>query len=182
MGRDKKPRSIMSLLMKVAIAFSLLFLLSAGGLYVYGTTAPESHEASGSRTINAPVGDVFALKHDPRRATEWRDDVAEIRYFENHGEGIVSWTEVWTDGNRFDFRVVEYARNKRLKIRINDVSDYFNGTWTCDFEEEDGGTLVTITENGNIPNPFIRALHRLSANPAEPLTKRLDELEAHFAG
>lgn len=181
MGKASKQRSRLGLLMKIAIGVSVFFFLAIGGLHVYGTTVPEVHEATGSRTIDAPVGEVFTLVADPRKGLEWRENVAEVKHYEDHGEGLARWTEVWKDGNSFNFAITEHARDERLKITINDVHGHFSGSWTYEFKPDSGRTIVAITERGHIPNPLIRAMHNLTADPAGPLTKNLVELESHFA-
>lgn len=181
MAKQRKPKSVLALIMKISIVFSVLFLLSAGGMYVYGMSLPAEHQASGSLMIDAPVGDVFELENSPQGYPEWRENVEDVRHFQDHGEGVVTWTEVWRDGNQFEFTVIEYVKDERLKVKIDDANDYFEGAWTYEFKGDGDKTTVTVTENGAIPNPFIRAMYKLSADPATALTTHLDELETHFA-
>ena len=56
--------------------------------------------------------------------------------------------------------VIEFLPPRRFSLRIADPKLPFGGTWTYELRTADGGTLVTITENGEIGNPVMRFLSR----------------------
>jgi hypothetical protein len=69
---------------------------------------------------------------------------------------------------------------KRLVRTIDDSKKVFSGRWEFDLTPADGGTKITITENGKIPNPFFRGMFRLFASPHMYIDKYLTALAAKF--
>jgi uncharacterized protein YndB with AHSA1/START domain len=149
--------------------------------YSYGRRMPEGHRASGSALVAAPIAEVFALHADPRKRPEFVPQVKEIRDFKDEGDGKASWTELWKDRNTFRMRLAECEQDRRLTMEIQVNKNVFHGTWTFEFAEEEGGTRVTITEDGRIPSPLTRGVYNLLADTDETLRKYLENLKAHYA-
>ena len=56
------------------------------------------------------------------------------------------------------------CRILNIEYRILDIGHWklnIGGTWTYELREQDGGTLVTVTEDGEICNPFFRVMSKL---------------------
>jgi hypothetical protein len=177
---DKKKRSLGSKLAWLAIILVLLGSAAGGGVWYYGSTLPEKHMAAGVVEIAAPVKEVFALQADPRRGEEFRDDLSELLNYKSLGGGRASWTEVWTNGRSFDFEITEYRRNRTLTVTIRDHREMFHGSWRFQFEEVEGGTRVTLTEEGYIPNALNRGLFHVITSTDAMLNAHLKTLKAHF--
>ena len=177
MAEPKKKRSLITTL---ALLFTLVFLLvlaSCVGMCAYGSSVPEAHTASGSEVIKADIDDVFAMQADVQKHPEWHDLVAEIKDYKEEEDGTASWHEVWKDGNEFGMKRTAYIEGKLIRVQIEDKAEVFNGSWTFDFEEVEGGTKVTITENGNIPNAFIRGMYHLTTEPDQTLKEHLKRMK-----
>lgn len=176
-GQPKKKKS--SPVMRVVAGLLLVIAAAVGGVWVYGSSQPEMHTSKGSETIAAKVADVFELQADVPSQTQWRSDLKEVRNWNPGKDGKASWTELWKDGrNEFKLEVLEYEKNKHIKVKIEDENKMFYGTWTYDFEEVEGGTRVTITENGGIPNPFFRGMYTLMNASDKTLKAHLADLKA----
>jgi hypothetical protein len=177
MAKQKKKRPLFVTLAMIFILFFLLTAVSCGAIWYYGTTLPEGHTASGSAIINAEVEEVFGLQADVRKAPEWNGTVAEIRDYKESEDGTASWTEIWADGNEFAMKRTAYVEDKLIRVEIEDKAEVFNGSWTFEFEEVEGGTRVTITEQGNIPNSFVRGMFNLVTEPDATLKEHLARLK-----
>lgn len=173
----EKKKSVGMLLLKLGALFVLLILAAVVGTCAYGGSKPEAHTASGSETINAPVAEVFALQADVLKTPQWTGLVKEVRDYKEKEDGTASWLEIWNDGNEFDMKRTAYVKDKLLRVEIQDRAEVFHGSWTFDFAEANGGTRVTITEEGVIPNAFIRGMYHLVANTDDTLKKHLQILK-----
>jgi hypothetical protein len=49
-----------------------------------------------------------------------------------------------------------------LRMRIADAELPFGGTWTYEIRPADGGSTLTITEDGEVYNPIFRLISRLT--------------------
>lgn len=116
------------------LAFFIAFVVA---LTLAGYSLPVNHEASGSAEFNKPPEAVFALVSD----------------IGNYG----SW---WPEGTETRVAVVESVPPSRLVTKIDEPDAPFGGTWTMEIVPTPGGSLLTITERGEIYNPMFRALAR----------------------
>lgn len=167
-----------SLAFKLLIGMATVMLSLTGGIYAYGLSHDAEHTATGSEVVNAPVAKVFSMQADPREVAKWKDQIAEVRDYKDLGGGLASWREVWKDNNQFDFVITHYEHNKLLRIQITDLNEVFYGSWTVEFEAAEGGTRVTITEAGTIPNAFVRGAFHLSTTTDATLKDHLSQLKS----
>jgi len=58
------------------------------------------------------------------------------------------------------YEITVYDPPKRLVTTIADDTLPFGGSWTYEIAPADGGSLLTVTENGEIYNPFFRFMAR----------------------
>lgn len=155
--KKKKSSPVMRVLATVAFAAALC----AGGVAAYGLTLDESHRAVESAVISARPDDVYARQYDVPKHKEWRTGVSEIRDFKAEEDGKASWVEVWNDGTEMRMWFAEVAKDKTLKVRTEHTKGVLFGTWTFTFQQVDDGTKVTLTEEGRIPNAFMRGVNSL---------------------
>ena len=121
------------------------------GALGFGATLPVAHVATRSRRIPARPEIVWGLINDPIATKGWGGDAK---------------TEV-----------VERDEPRLLTSQIVGESS-FGGTWTFEIAPEghDASTL-TITERGEIYNPFFRTLMRI-IGPTRTLDGYLEKLES----
>jgi hypothetical protein len=62
--------------------------------------------------------------------------------------------------NNGSYAIVEQQQPERLVTGIVKKGLPFGGRWTFEFASANGGTKLTITENGEIYNPFFRFVSR----------------------
>jgi hypothetical protein len=177
MAEPKKKKS--SPIMRGLALVLTVIAVAVAGVAGYGLTLDETHKASESAIMAAPVEEVFARQIDVQKHKEWRTDVSEIRDFKAEEDGKASWTEVWNDGTEMRMWFVEVVKDKTLKVRTEHTKGVFFGTWTFTFEEVEEGTKVTITEEGRIPNAFFRGMNALmNTDQSATIRKHLAALRA----
>jgi hypothetical protein len=126
------------------------WLLIAGGILVLlilvvvviGAALPRDHVATGQVRVKASRTDVWAI-------------ITDI-------DAFPSWP-VWVEhssSDRITFAVDASRPAEQWVVRIADPSLPFGGSWTYDVRDADGGTLLTITERGEVYNPVFRFVSR----------------------
>ena len=138
----------------VAVLLALI-----GALYALGASLPVGHRAVIEGRVSRPPDIVWNVVTDFDSAPEWRSDLNRVEHLDAMaGDPVVR--EHRTTGP-LTFRIVEHRPPRRLVSRIIDPNLPFGGTWTWEIEPAGGGSRVRITEDGEIYNPFFRALSRL---------------------
>ncbi len=143
----------------------------------YGSTLPVEHSATGSALIAAPPAAVYSIVTTAERASEWRPGVTHVTSLGTQS-GRFRWTE---DGEwgPITFEVLDFEASRRFVTMVVDHPD-FGGTWTWTFEPAEGGTRVTIVENGEVYDPLFRVFTH-HGNAAGTIEAVLTALQA-FAG
>jgi len=126
-------------------------------LYLIGFMIPESHTATVTRTFNAQPGAVWEAITEVRNYADWRDNVREVEILSDSTQPL-RWREFYTNNDPLTFEVTERVDSTRFAARIADEGLPFGGTWTYRVTGQDGGTVVTITEDGKIYNPLFRTV------------------------
>jgi hypothetical protein len=96
-----------------------------------GSMLPRTHKASRTLRVKRSPADVWPVVVQVTQASDVPVDVLDSR-----------------PPNRLVTRVTEKEKN-------------FGGTWTIDFAPVDGGSTVTVTEDGWVANPVFRFVSRL---------------------
>lgn len=117
-----------------------------------GWLLPVGHQASITRTLGAPPPAVFDAIATIDRDPQWP----------------------------FDVTITRADRPVLLQTRVTDPDGQFGGTWTFALVPDGTGTLLTITEDGEVYNPIFRFLSRFAFSQtasmeeyAEALSQRL---------
>lgn len=139
---------------------------------------PVDHTASVSRAVAGTPEEVWAVITGVEQFTTWRTDIDRVERLEPR-EGWPVWREEGASGPlTFEVTGIEPAR--RLVTRIADEGLPFGGTWMYELEPTGTGTLVTITENGEIYSPVYRFVSRFILGYEGTMTTYLDALEARM--
>jgi uncharacterized protein YndB with AHSA1/START domain len=145
-------------------------------LVVVGWMLPQGHVTTRESTVPRPVPDVYAAISDVARYAEWRDDVRVVTVL---AEGPVRWREEGAHG-AITFEVEEAEAPTRLVTRIADPDLPFGGRWIFELTAVEGGTRVSITEEGEVYNPVFRVLSRFVFGHAATLDAYLRNLGRRF--
>jgi uncharacterized protein YndB with AHSA1/START domain len=156
--------------MKVVVALIVLVAV----LFVIAVLIPRHHVASVSRLIHGSPASVYAVIRNAAAAPQWRKEVQRVEvidatHFREHAKyGTVT------------YEIVEDKPADRYVTRITDQNLGYGGSWTYEFAPENGGTRVTITENGEVSNLLFRLLSRFVFGYEGNIKKVLEQLAAKF--
>ena len=138
----------------------LVVLILGGAVVVMaliGASLPVQHTATRSATFKAAPQQVWDVISGP---PTWRPEV--VRYEELPArDGHRMWIEYGKADSKMTYEVVEADSPQKLVTRIADPHLPFGGTWTYDVVPAgNGGSTLTITEDGEVYNPVFRFISR----------------------
>ena len=149
----------------------------AGALIVViGYSLPKGHTATGSLQVARPPDAVYALLANVDKYPSWRPGVKSL-VRQPDRDGRPAWTEE-TSGMKIPLYFEKMEPSSLLVARIADPSLPFGGTWTYRIAAAAGGSHVTITEDGEIYNPFFRFMSRFVFGYNATLNEFVKNLEA----
>ncbi len=152
----------------LAAVFGLIALIA-----IVGWSLPVKHVASRQRTLAASPDVVWKTITDVDAFPSWRPDVKTVERV--GGAAVVMWVEHGGSGS-LTFASESSDPPRRLVTRIADPKLPFGGNWTYDLAPAGSGTLLTITENGEIYNPVFRAMARFVFGYDRTMASYLDAL------
>jgi uncharacterized protein YndB with AHSA1/START domain len=134
----------------IAAGAALAILVMVGA----GTLLPRQHTARRAVYLAASPERVWAAVTDVPAFPSWRDDIRAVEPLPS-GDGLPMWLELTSHGVH-TLETVEAHPPSRLVTRVADSSRAAGGRWEYDIVPFGGGSRVTTTEHGEIPNPVIR--------------------------
>lgn len=148
------------------------------GLLV-GFLLPVAHTATGSREMAGPQHEIWALLTVVQGYPDWRPDVDSVEILARGQRGPTRWRETGP-GGVITFLLEEAEPPGRRVVRIDDPDLPFGGRWIYQLEPVDGGTRVTITEEGEVRNPVYRLFSRFVIGHDATINVFLDALAGRF--
>ena len=146
---------------------------------VIGYSLPKAHTASRSTTLPIPPDAAYAVLADVDRYQSWRPGVKSLQRDPDR-DGRPAWTEE-VSGMKIPLRFERMEPPTLLVSRITDPSLPFGGTWTYRIAPAPGGSTVTITEDGEVSNPFFRFMSRFVFGHTATLDEFIANLQARAA-
>jgi uncharacterized protein YndB with AHSA1/START domain len=143
---------------------------------IIGYSLPKAHSATRTASVAVPPETVYALLVDVDRYPSWRPGVKSLTRQPDR-DGRAAWTEE-VSGMKIPLHFEKMERPALLVARIADPSLPFGGTWTYRIAPAPGGSLVTITEDGEVSNPFFRFMSRFVFGHTATLDEFVRNLEA----
>jgi hypothetical protein len=145
-------------------------------IVIIGYSLPKAHSASRTATVAMPPDALYALLADVDRYPSWRPAVKSLERHADH-DGKPAWTEE-ASGMKIPLRFERMERPALLVARIADPSLPFGGTWTYRIQPAPGGSTLTITEDGEVYNPFFRFMSRFVFGYTATLDQFFENLQA----
>lgn len=144
-------------------------------VFVYGALLPAAHSVTCRIRLRRSVEEVWAAITADEQP--WRKDlVSRERGPDQDGKPV--WVE--NSGRfRIPLRYEEVEAPSRLVTVVADPKVPFQGRWIYRLEIADGGSVLTLTEEGIISNPLMRAAMAMARNTST-LVAYLSYLAAHF--
>jgi hypothetical protein len=171
----KRRRLVFWILVPVAVLTSLLFIITAVGLSI-----PRQHVASRTLKTRQSPEIVWGTITDYEGQPAWRKDVKKVERLPDKG-GHEVWREVYEQGSPLTLETAESVAPSRLVRIIEDEGGPFSGRWEYDIKADGaGGSRLTITERGEVPNPFFRFVSRFLIGHTYFMEKFQKDLAAKF--
>jgi hypothetical protein len=168
----------MNLLIRgLAVAVAAIALL-AGIIALFGSRLPRSHVVSRSIFLRQSPHAVYAVARDFGNAPNWRPDVKRVEV-ETLEPGRVRFREEGKNGT-VNYGLVEDMSGERMVTRILDTNLGYSGKWTYAFSPENGGTRVTIIEEGEVSNVLFRFMSKYVFGHTATLDSYLASLAKRF--
>ena len=152
--------------------------LLIGLMALVGSRLPKAHVASRSILLHSSPLEVYTVLRDFGSAPQWRPDVKRIEV-EPQQRGPVYFREVGNNGT-VNYELTEDVPARRMVTRIRDTDLGYSGQWTYTLVAENGGTRVTIREDGEISNVLFRFMSRYFFGETATLDSYLTSLAKHF--
>jgi hypothetical protein len=168
----------MKLLIFIVVGIVACLLVLAGIIALIGSRLPKSHVASRSILLSRSPQDVYAVVRDFDSAPKWRSDVKQIEVDAQPGHPVY-FREEGKNGT-INYELVEDVPAQRMVTRIRDKDLGFSGQWTYLFAPEDGGTRVTIREDGEVSNVLFRFMSHYIFGQSATIDSYLTSLATHF--
>lgn len=163
--------------MKVLKILAVVLVAVVAVTGVIGLMLPKAHEATRSALVDAPITAIYSMIITPEAYPEWRPDVERVERMDSD-----RFREFGENGPMV-FRIVQRDPLARVVVALDDPDQPFSGTWTIELAEEgEPGrrTRVRITERGEVPNPFFRAIARAMMLPTDSIEAYLRNLGRRF--
>ena len=168
----------MKLLIFIVVGIVVGVLVLAGIMALIGSQLPKAHVASRSILLHRSPQDVYAVVRDFSSAPKWRSDVKRIDVEAQPGRPVY-FREEGKNGT-INYELVEDVPAQRMVTRIRDTDLGFSGQWTYAFAPENGGTRVTIREDGEVSNVLFRFMSRYVFGHTATIDGYLTSLAKHF--
>lgn len=153
-------------------------ILLAGIVALIGSRLPKSHVASRSILLRQSPPEVYAAVRDFGSAPKWRADVKQVEVEAPQG-GPVYFREIGKN-DTVNYELVEDVPGQRMVTRIRDTDLGYSGQWTYLFAAENGGTRVTIREDGEVSNVLFRFMSRYVFGHTATIDSYLTSLAKRF--
>jgi uncharacterized protein YndB with AHSA1/START domain len=166
------------LLVWFGIAFGvlggLLLLLAAIGLFL-----KKGHVVSRSMKLNQPPEAVWQAVRNIAEVPTWYKTVERVeRIDDQNGQEI--WREIYTGDYSLLLKTTESTPPSRLVRTLADEKGPFTGRWEFDIAPHETGSRITLTEFGEIANPFFRFMARMFMKPQHYIELYLESLAGKF--
>ena len=168
----------MRLLIFIVVGIIAGLVLIAGVAALIGSRLPKAHVASRSIFLHRSSQDFYAVVRDFASAPRWRTDLKQIDVEPQQG-GPVYFREVGKHGT-INYELVQDVPAERMVTRIRDTNLGYSGQWTYTFATENGGTRLTIREDGEVSNVLFRFMSRYVFGQTSTIDSYLTSLAKHF--
>ena len=146
-------------------------------LVAFGYALPVAHVATRDAVLPAPPERIFTVLTDVEAFPKWRSDVQAVDVIARAPQ--LQWRERGSN-DTIAFEIQESEPPRRLVTRIADRTLPFGGAWTFTLQPVDGGTKLTITENGEVYNPLFRVMSRFVFGHTGTIDRYLADLQKHL--
>lgn len=144
---------------------------------IWGSRLPVAHTARRSIQLQQPPAKVWSMLTDYANQPAWRTELTAVE----HVAGSIpdTWTEV-TGNERIPYATTESDAPRRLVRTIADRTLPYGGRWVYELEPVEGGTRLTITEEGEVYNPVFRFISHYFLDQTATIQGVMRSLATHL--
>jgi Polyketide cyclase / dehydrase and lipid transport len=148
-------------------------------LLIAGMLLPRNHRATSRIEIRTAPGEVWAVIRDLGQVPAFWPDIKSSERQPDR-DGKEAWSQTMKNGFALPLIVEEELPPSRLVTRIAiEGKAPFGGSWIYRVEPAEGGSRVSLTEDGWVDNPFFRVISRIMGHHST-LDSYLRALGARF--
>lgn len=166
----------MDLLYWLLMALGILALVLLT-IAVLGSFMARTHLVARSLQSKQAPESLWAIITDIPGTPAWHSEVKQVERLANRN-GHEVWRETYRNGYPIQLETLEATAPRRFVRSILDEKGPFQGRWEFELTPTPTGTQLTLTEYGEIANPFFRFMARLFMNPALYIEMYLKALAA----
>ena len=159
---------------------AIVILLVVGVVWFIGYRLPQNHQASREREFAYPPEKVYGWISNPATYPKWRTGVQKVEILPD-SEKLKRFTEIGLH-DEVTYVVEENVPNKHFVTRITTKDLGYGGSWTFDMQPTAKGTLLTITEDGEVYSPFFRFVSHYIMKPTGSIDKYMNDLDKKLSG
>ena len=151
-------------------------VLTVAVVALIGAMLPREHRATRQARYRQRPEAIYLTLAGP---ADWRRDVKASGNLPDR-EGRKQWWEQDSRGQKVTYELVEDQMPSRRVTRIADKNLPFGGTWTIEIAATPEGSVVRITEDGEIHNVIFRFVARFFMGYTSSIEGYLRDLGHHF--
>ena len=150
-----------------------------GAIFLIGSFLPRGHEITRSLSLKQTPEAVWQLITDYANVLSWQSNVVKVeKQPDKNGHEV--WKETYKGDYGLFLETTEAAPPTRLVRSIADDKGPFSGRWEFALAPVEGGCKLSVTEFGEVGNPFFRFMFRLFMKPEVYLVMYLTSLARKF--
>jgi hypothetical protein len=139
-----------------------------------GRSLPEKHTATQTRSFNSSPEEVWRVVTNIGEWKSWRKGVKEVTM-----TGADTFLEK-SSNDDVEYRISNSVPGVSHTTTIITKDLPYGGSWNYVFEKEGSGCKLTITENGEVYNPFFRFMSKYIFGHDGTLKSYMNDLQARI--
>jgi uncharacterized protein YndB with AHSA1/START domain len=167
--------------------FLMKWILVAAGVLVgailivviVGALLPKEHTATRAVRYHQPPAAVWQAITDYNKFPQRRGSVERVEPLPQ-ANAKSGWVEYVKGAGRIPLAITESVPPQRLVTLIADPNLPFGGNWVYEIAPIEGGSLLRITENGEVRNPIFRFVSHFIFGQHATMDQYLRDLGAKF--
>jgi uncharacterized protein YndB with AHSA1/START domain len=165
--------------MKIALIALVALIAVIAIVVAVGALLPKQHHVTRAARFHEQPEAVWAAIINYREFPAWRSNVKSVEPVESKS-ALPAWREIDSHGQSLPMQTLEADPPRRLVTEIADPSLPFGGTWAIEITPTGSGSLVRITEDGEVRNPIFRFMSRFVFGQTATMNAYLSDLGKKF--
>jgi uncharacterized protein YndB with AHSA1/START domain len=129
-----------------------------GAVFLVGAMFPLEHTVTQVLELSQPPDAVWQVLVDYENQSVWRTEIKKAERLPER-EGRAVWKQTYKDGTPVTLEIAEMTAPTRLVEILADVGGPFVGQWEYKLTATEKGSRLTLTEKGQMKNPFFRFVY-----------------------